>query len=37
MKFKFNEKERSLHEENELLRLRNTALANKLIILEKTS
>ena len=37
LKFKCNQKEQRLHEENELLRLRNTALANKLLILEKTT
>jgi len=30
-----NEKEQKQQEENELLRLKNTALANKLLIIEK--
>ena len=35
MRLNFNEKEQKLHEENEILRLKNTALANKLIVSQK--
>lgn len=35
LKISTNERERRLQEENELMRLKNTALANKLLIVEK--